>query len=80
MNLDCALVGITIGMLGELGSMSKNPPSNNVDENSTNCSTLIGCSTSISAYVVEFNFFSTYISSSKSLIVMNASVGGETCF
>jgi hypothetical protein len=77
MNLDCALVGITIGMLGELGSMTKNPPSNNVDEKSTNCSTLIGCSTSISTYVV---FFSTYISSSKSLTVMNASVGGEKCF
>jgi hypothetical protein len=74
MNLDCDLVGITTSMLGELGSMSKNPPSNSVDEKSTSCSTLIGCSTSISAYVV---FFSTYISSSKSLIVMNASVGGE---
>ncbi len=77
MNLDRALVGITTSMLGELGSMSKNPPSNNVDGKSTGCSTLTGCLASTSAYVV---FFSTCLSSSKSLIIMNAGVGGEKCF
>jgi hypothetical protein len=71
MNLDHALVGIAISMLGELGSMSKNPPSNIIDEKSTSCST------STSAYAI---LFSTCPSSSKSLIIMNASAGGENCF
>ncbi len=74
MNLDCALVGIVINMLGELGFMSKNPPSTNVDDKSIGCSTLIGCLPSTLAFIV---FFSTYPSSSKSLIIMNAGGGGE---
>ncbi len=76
MNLDCALVGTTIGMLGESGSTSKNPPSINVDKNSANCSTSIDYSTSSSTSI---DFFSTNFSSSKSLIITNASVKGEQC-
>jgi hypothetical protein len=77
MNLDRALVGIAIGIIRELGFMSKNPPSTNVDEKSIGCSTLIGCLTSISTFVV---FFSTYLSFSKSLIIMYASARGEKMF
>jgi hypothetical protein len=76
MNLDCGLVGTTIGMLGELGSMSKNPPSINVDKNSANCSTSTCYSASSSTYV---DFFSTNFTSSKSLIITNAGVKGEQC-
>jgi hypothetical protein len=77
MNLDHVLVGIAIGIIRELGFMSKNPPSTNVDEKSISCSTLTCCLTSISTFLV---FFSTYPSFSKSLIIMYASVRGEKMF
>jgi hypothetical protein len=77
MNLDRALVGIAIGILRELSFMSKNPPSTNVDEKCIGYLTLTSCLTSISTFVV---FFSTYPSSSKSLIIMYASARGEKMF
>jgi hypothetical protein len=62
------LVGTTMDMLGESSFMSKNPPSIGDDKKSTNCSTLIGYSTSSVTYV---DFFSTCSSSSKSVIITN---------
>jgi hypothetical protein len=64
-------------MLGELGSMSKNPPLIDSGEESTNYSTLKGCLASTSAFVV---FFSTYFSSFESLVIMIESAWGEKCF
>jgi hypothetical protein len=54
MNLDHILVGTSTDMLGESSFMSKNPPSISDDEKSTDCSTLISCSTYFVTFVVFF--------------------------
>jgi hypothetical protein len=43
MYLERDLVGIILGMLGELASTSKNPPSIGYDENVASHSTLTAC-------------------------------------
>ncbi len=56
--------------------MSKNPPSTDIDENFTHCSTSIGHSICFSFSVT---LLSTYFSSSKSLIMTNASACSVVC-
>jgi hypothetical protein len=74
MYLDQALVGTTIGMLGESTSTSKNPPSTGTNEKFVGCSTLV--SRSIFSYFSIF-LLSTYFSSSESPIMTNVGARGE---
>ncbi len=70
MHLDHALVGTTTSMSRESSSTSRNPPSIGFAKKS------ISCSAFASTFVV---FFSTYSSSSKSLIIMTIGAWGEKC-
>jgi hypothetical protein len=77
MYLDQDLVSIVIGTSRKLAYTSKNPPSTSSDENVANRSISTSCSTCSSVFVT---LFSTYFSSSESLIMKNASASGATCF
>jgi hypothetical protein len=60
----------------KINCSSKNPPSTNTNEKSTNCSTSITCLASSSSIALS----STCSSSSESLIITNVGVEGEFFF